>query len=246
MNDIVWILGLAAAVVAIVIGVSLYSARMQRLRREAIARFADELGLTFSPEDSEQFRSRLIEFQLFKEGRGQKLFNLLRAEAEGVLLSVFDYQFTTGHGKNQHTHKQTVLTVESQALHLPPMTLRPESLLDAIAGVLGFRDIDFEDNPEFSRRFLLKSPNESLTRKLFDAEVFEFFVARRDIALEAGRNRLVVYRRGKRVKPADLKALLADGLQLNNLFAARMSRLELATEPEPLRARDRDVRSTSS
>ncbi len=230
--DAVWIVGLAVLVIGIIVAVSVYNARMQRLRREAIEKFAAESGLTFSSEDTEQFRTRLLEFQFFKEGRAQRVFNLLRAEAEGVRLSVFDYQFTIGSGKNQSTHRQSVLVVESSSLHLPPLTVRPESLFDAIANVFGFRDIDFEDSPEFSRRFVLKSPSEVLTRKLFDAEVFQFFVERRDVALEANDSRMVYYRRNKTVQPSDLKGFLADGLQLFNLFSTRQALLEEAEKTE--------------
>jgi hypothetical protein len=147
-------------------------------------------------------------------------------------MAVFDYQFTTGSGKSQHTYRQTVLAVESNGLHLPPFTIRPENFFDTIAGVLGFRDIDFEDHPEFSRGFVLKSPDEERTRKLFDTEVFQFFAARRDVALEANRSRFVVYRRNKTVPPAELKKFLADGLQLFNLFSARLVRMEEAEKIE--------------
>jgi hypothetical protein len=230
MNDAVFIVAIVVGVILLIVGIAAYSAYAQRQRREAIQTFAGEFGLIFAPEDSEQIRARLMDFQLFKEGRGQRVYNVLRAEAEGVRMSIFDYQFTTGGGKSQHTHHQTVLLVEASDLHLPPITIRQENLFDAIAGVFGFRDIDFEDQPEFSRRFLVKSPNEVMTRKLFDGDIFDFFVARRDLAFEAGRNRLVVYRRGRIVKPADLKPLLADGLQLYNHFSSRLARLEQAAK----------------
>lgn len=233
--DVVWVVGFAALVIGIIVAISVVTARMQRLRREAIEKFAAESGLTFSSEDTEQFRTRLIEFQLFKEGRAQRVYNLLRAEAEGVLMSVFDYQFTVGSGKHQSTHRQTVLAVESNSLHLPPLTIRPESLFDALAGVLGFRDIDFEESPEFSRCFVLKSPNEQMTRKLFDADVCQFFMERRDVALEANRTRMIYYRRNKAVHPRDLKNFLADGLQLYNLFSARLARLEQTEKTEQQR-----------
>jgi hypothetical protein len=230
--DIVIIVAIAAGVIGIIIGVSVYTARMQRLRREAIERFAADSGLTFSAEDVEKTRARLVDFQLFKEGRGQRAYNLVRAEAEGVRMSVFDYQFTTGSGKSQHTYRQTVLAVESNGLHLPPLSIRPENLFDALAGILGFRDIDFEDHPEFSRGFVLKSPDEERTRKLFDDEMFQFFTQRRDVALEANRNRFVYYRRNRIVPPAEIKNFLADGLQLFNLFLARLVRMEEAEKIE--------------
>lgn len=222
MNDLVAIVAFVAVILGIVGGVSIYTARMQRLRREGLQQLAEQMGLMFSPDDPGQFRTRLIEFQFSKEGRAQKLHNLVRAEAEGVALSAFDYQFTTGSGKSQQVHRQSMLLVESDALHLPPLTLRPESIFDAIAGVFGYRDIDFEDHPEFSKQFLLKSPSDELVQKLFDGEVIAFFMARRDCSLEAHRGRLIYFRRDKVVKPHDLKAFLGDGLELFNLFSAKM------------------------
>jgi len=230
--DIVWVISFAVVFIGIIAAVGAVSARMQKLRREAMEKFALDAGLNFSAEDTEQFRTRLITFQLFKEGRAQRVYNLLRAEAEGVQMSVFDYQFTTGSGKHQSTHRQSILAVESKSLYMPSMTLRPESFFDAIAGVLGFRDIDFEDSPEFSRSFVVKSQFEELTRKLFDADVIQFFMERRDVAFEASANRFIYYRRNKTVQPQDLKAFLADGLQLYNLFSARLARLEQSEKAE--------------
>jgi hypothetical protein len=226
MNDIVAIVAFVALILAIVGGVSIYAARMQRLRREGLQQLADQLGLSFAAEDPGSFRATLGEFQFSREGRAQRLYNLVRAEAEGVSLSAFDYQFTTGSGKSQHVHRQSMMLVESAALHLPPMTLRPESIFDAIAGVFGYRDIDFEDYPEFSKQFMLKSPSDELARALFDGDLISFFLARKDCSLEAHRSRLIYYRRDKVVKPQDLKAFLADGLELCNLFVARMPLLQ--------------------
>lgn len=224
--DIAMIVGFAAFVVGIIVAVSVYNAQMQKMRRESIQGFANESGLTFWADDIEKLRTRLLDFQLFKEGRAQRAFNVLRAEAEGVSMTVFDYQFTTGSGKSQHTHRLTTLLVEADSLHLPPLTLRPENIFDSIAGVFGFRDIDFENNPEFSRGFVLKSPNEEFTRKLFDQDICQFFMARRDVVLESNRNRFVLYRRNKTVHPRDFKSFMADGLELFNLFSASLVRME--------------------
>lgn len=222
------IVGIAALVVGIIVAVSVYTAQMQKLRREAIQKFANESGLPFTAEDAERLRTRLLDFQLFKEGRAQRVYNVLRAEAEGVGMTVFDYQFTTGGGKSQHTHHMTILLVEAHSLHLPPLTVRPENFFDSIAGVLGFRDIDFEAHPEFSRGFVLKSPDEEVTRQLFNEELVQFFMARRDIVLEAHRQRFVLYRRNRTVHPRDYKVFLADGLELFNLFLASLARQEQA------------------
>ena len=69
-------------------------------------------------------------------------------------------------------------------------------------------------------------------RQLFDTAVFDYFAARRDVNLEANRNRFIYYRRNRIVAPNELKNFLADGLQLFNLFSARQMQLEEAAKIE--------------
>ena len=42
-------------------------------------------------------------FHLFSQGRSKKIRNLMRGTVRDSNLSIFDYQYTVGAGKHQHT-----------------------------------------------------------------------------------------------------------------------------------------------
>ncbi|HEY6370620.1 MAG TPA: hypothetical protein VIX37_08570 [Candidatus Sulfotelmatobacter sp.] len=61
---------------------------------------------------------------------------------------------------------QTVAAL-SQDQPLPPFALPPENLFDRIGDAIVHHDIDFDSNAEFSKRYLLKSPEDASARRLF-------------------------------------------------------------------------------
>src|SRR5436190_8880284 len=73
----------------------------RRKRTEALQRVADDLGLTFSPQDTEQLVGHTGWCDLFSPRRGKKIFNLMQGSSGGRYVAVFDYQYVTGHGKSK-------------------------------------------------------------------------------------------------------------------------------------------------
>ena len=118
MNTMFFVIIVAVVLVIIggAVGVSNYLARK---RREEFAKVAEQLGLSYHPADAADLLSQFGIFQLFNQGRGRGVSNVIVAEADGIHLSIFDYQFTTGSGKHQHTHRQSIVAVHSQQLRLP-------------------------------------------------------------------------------------------------------------------------------
>ncbi len=216
------VIGIAVGVLALVGIGTAYSAYQARRRREGLAATASDLGLTYSQIDSQNLMGQLSAFRFFNEGRARKVSNAIFGEAEGIELSVFDYQFTTGSGKHQHTHRTTIVAVMSQQLRLPSITMRPEHLFDALANLFGSRDIDFDGHAEFSKAFLLRSDNETVTRGLFDAKLLDFFGTRRGTYFEAAGNRFIFFRRGRLLNPDNLKETLAEGFEIHKLLVERV------------------------
>jgi len=75
-----------------------------RAQREAMARLAAELGLTYYRDDPWDIPERYSRFDLFQEGHSRKASNVLAGRADGREVIVCDYQYSTGSGKNQTTH----------------------------------------------------------------------------------------------------------------------------------------------
>lgn len=211
-------------IIAIVIGAVVAVHRYEKKRTDTITAIAEELGLTFTPSGDAGLQSRLGKFGLLSQGRARKLWNALVGETDEVRLAIFDYKYTIGTGKHSHTHKQTVAAIESNSLQIPPFSMRPESLFDAVGGMLGFQDIDFDDHPEYSKMFVLKSPEEQAVRDFFDTPILDFFAGKKGISVEAFAGQMIFYRGNRRAKPEELKQLLADAYEVYGLFVDRLER----------------------
>ena len=58
---------------------------------------------------------------------------------------------------------------------MPVFELRPEGILDRVADVFTHKDIDFDSNPGFSHRFLLRGLEIERVRELFAPPLLTFF-----------------------------------------------------------------------
>ena len=196
----------------------------EKKRTEKWQNAAEELGLGFYPEGDSATEGRLSRYQLFNSGRSRKMKNLIQGTTDEVHLAIFDYQYTTGGGKNQHTHKQTVVLVESPQLVIPNFSMRAEGFFDKIGGMLGFQDIDFEEHPKFSQMYVLKGDNETEIREFFNAEIIQFFEAQPAISVESNLGgSLIFYQPGRRRNPEELKDLLTSAYEIYGAMVDRQS-----------------------
>ncbi len=208
--------------IVIIVGIALFAGGalimghlMEKKRLEAFEAAANELGLAYTAGESGNFLTQLDPFELFNKGHSKKLTNLIQAETEEVRISVFDYKYTTGSGKNQSTSKQTVVSLESPRFNLPTFKMRPEGMFDKVGSALGFQDIDFETHPDFSNLFVLQGPNEEQIRKFFDDKLLTFFEGRRGLNLEAkSSGALIFYRSRKRIKAEEIRSKLEEAYEI--------------------------------
>jgi hypothetical protein len=140
--------------------------------------------------------------------------NLIQGDSDEVKLAIFEYKYTTGSGKNSKTRNQSVVSLHSPDLVCPDFTIRPESFLDRIGSALGFQDIDFDDHPEFSSKFVLQGSNEQQLRQYFNCETLDFFTARPNICVEAQSGTLFYYRVNKRINPNQVKVNLGEAYEI--------------------------------
>ena len=143
---------------------------------------------------------------------------MICGQTEDIELAIFGYRYTTGGGKHQHTHQQTVISFQSPHLSLPEFELRPESFLHKIGKVFGFEDVNFDSHPLFSKRYLLRGSDEAAIRDVFTSELLEYFEAQDGVSIEASRNGLIYYRAGKRIKPTDVRPFMEEGFRVYGIL----------------------------
>ena len=201
--------------------------RKEQQRTEALLQAANETGLPLEAEGSEEFHASLPDFPLFEVGRARKLKNLIRADTPDLKISMFDYCFTTGHGKSKKVRRLSVGVVQSTELTAPRCHLRPQiAFWDPIGALLGGQDINFADHPEFSKKFVLKSDEEEQVRRFFDQELLNFFSQHPDLSFESRVGAFLYFRQWKRIEPAakNLQEFIGEGFALHAAIQERNSR----------------------
>ncbi|MGH7751906.1 MAG: hypothetical protein ACREN5_03740 [Gemmatimonadales bacterium] len=178
MNDstgqvLLYVLFAVAAVGAVVL-----SWYLGHKRREALAALARELGWLFSP-DKNPSLGGYGRFDVFAQGRSRYAYNTLRGSAaiagKSYDIQMGDYRYTTGSGKNQHTHHLSYLLATVPFPMVPDVDIRREGLFDKLAAAIGFDDIDFE-SAEFSSKYLVKSPHKRFAYDLVHPRMMEFLL----------------------------------------------------------------------
>lgn len=195
------------------IGIWIYSAMAEKQRVKDFETSAVDMGLNFLPGGDDALLSRLQLFKLFSQGRARTMRNLVHGDSGEVQIAIFDYQYTTGSGKQTQTHRQSVAVLQSPQINCPDFSMRPENFFDKIGSALGFQDIDFEDHPAFSKMFVLQGSNEAAIRAFMKKTLLDYFTSKPGISVEAQAGMMFFYRPGKRTKPAELKDLLADAYE---------------------------------
>jgi hypothetical protein len=188
---------MVVAVVAIIAGHA-----EQRRRREAMAAVAARLGLSFLPGNQGSPMGRPYElYSEFRSGRSRRLSNLMRGtvRAGSFLAQVVagDYQYTTGSGKSQTTHRLSFVIVQLPCVWAPRLTIRPEHFGDRIASAMGFDDIDFESE-EFSRKFHVSGPDKRFAYDVCSPEMMEWLLRLvNPPTIELERGAMMLHKRGR-------------------------------------------------
>lgn len=141
---------------------AIYGIWSRRRRKAKFTEAASLLGLERVEGKLKPEAQEFAPLNLFSKGHYRSMSNVLR----GVDEWLFDYSFQTHSRKG--TTVYTVALFQLARRELPEFELHPQGVLSKIAIAFGGQDIDFEDDPEFSKRFRLKGEDENRIRELFD------------------------------------------------------------------------------
>ena len=183
---------------------------IDRWRTQIIQSVADEWGYEYYQNGRQRLPLAVSQSNLFSRGRNGRLRHLIQREQSEVTVSIGEYGYTTGSGKNKKRHRQTVVFIESPKLSLPQFLLLPENILHKIGKIFGFQDIDFSSHPTFSKRYLLQGQDESSIRSSFHEGVLDFFEGRKQrVCVEGAGSMLMYYYAGRLHNPRKWQQIIA-------------------------------------
>jgi hypothetical protein len=199
----------------------------QQKRTEAWQQVAGELGIPFVGSENGVL-GVCSSLKIFNRGHGRSFYNAIQGDAGDTRITLGDYRFTTGSGKNRTTHVYTMCVLESTSLCTPHCFLRPEhAILDKLGAMLGGQDINFADDPEFSSAYVLQGDTELAVRELFDEQVRGWFAERRSERFHfETRSNFLVFHYGKKRKPEDAGQLMQQALEIVGLLGANQAKPE--------------------
>jgi hypothetical protein len=199
-------------VVAVILGLAFY---YQKKRRQDLARAAAELGFQFETEETkvplpnQDFEN----LPLFGRARNRENFLFGRRSTGAVFLA----DVRVGSGKSSYS--QTVACFHLAERRLPAFDLSPEHWAHKIAQAFGYKDIDFESSPEFSKHYLLRGEDEDAVRRLFGADLLNFFTGEKGWTVEGADNWLCIYRHARTVSAKDIRSFLEQAEAVAQPFA---------------------------
>jgi hypothetical protein len=209
---VIFLVGFLALMAAIIVGSVLYAKK----RTRELTAAAQQIGFRFVGKHwSGPALLSKPKISLLQRTRG-RFSNVMTGSSGRLEISLFDYTYPMG--KSSVT--QTVAAF-SQDQPLTSFALRPENFLDRIGDAIVHNDIDFDSNPEFSKRYLLKSPDEAATRRLFTPSLLTYLEQfQTNWHIEGTGPTLMVYRGGKSASPSDLPAFLEETSRIARTFFA--------------------------
>ena len=154
---------------------SYFENKRNRERRNTIKNYANTNGLKYVdrifgfPSD--------CDFKMAHDGSNQSSQGILIGERNGIKFATFDFSYVTGSGKSRQEHTTTVCLLSGDDRDFPDFFIRKENaFLDTLGKLFGGQDINFTEDSEFSKMFVLQGSSEPLVRNYFDSRIRKAFV----------------------------------------------------------------------
>lgn len=171
-------------------------------RRKAMAAWAAEKGLQFSPDKDRNLDDRYRYFRCLHRGHSRHANNIMRGELAGLSITAFDYRYVTGHGKNRRQHNISALIARS-GLPLKPLSIRREQIFDKVTEFFGADDIDFE-SAEFSNKFYVKAQDKKWAYAVIHQGMMDYLLQAPKFSIQFDVNEIIVWR-SRRFRPEDFE-----------------------------------------
>ncbi|GAA2303385.1 hypothetical protein GCM10009853_070300 [Glycomyces scopariae] len=143
-----------------------------RARQKKIAMYrawAAQYGFHYEPSDNSVVG--LSSEEPFNNGHSRKGIDVFRGMYKGSHIVFFQYQYTTGSGKESQTHTNQVVAIGLPQAR-PLLDISQENFLTKRFA----KDIDFE-NQQFNDIFRIKSPNRRFAYDVIHARTMEWMLA---------------------------------------------------------------------
>jgi hypothetical protein len=210
------------AAIVVVVGIILaITSWLDRRRTQALTAVSMQMGFLFVGKEWKDVQQPpQLQTALFNRGHSRRFRNIMTSSVAGLRTFLFDYKYTVGGGKSSRTYGQTVAAYGKSG-QLPPFNLQPQGLMHKLWDAVVHKDIIFDSNPNFAQRYVLRGEETERTRMVFTPALLSFLESldpHKKWQIEGMGDTLIIYRGGKKAKPADFKVFLEETSSLAGQF----------------------------
>ncbi|NNL83505.1 MAG: hypothetical protein HKP28_08940 [Winogradskyella sp.] len=165
----------------------------------------------------------LKKFHFFEIRPIERKSNCLKGKFKDSDISweIADITFSEGGAFTAETFNMTLMVLKLNK-KIPIFTMEKEGVLeklfDRVMAYTGYKDIDFEMYPDFSRKFLIMGNKESEIRSFFTDEVIRFFENHQIYHLESNGEALIIFDKIKLARTDETIEFIDYGKELTILL----------------------------
>ena len=194
---------------------TIIAAIFEEKRRKAMSAIAEKLHLSFYRGKERGIIRKFSFINKFHHGRDKYASNSLYGQYRGHEVNVFDYHYTTGHGKNRRHHRLSFFLIEIPVV-FPELTIVPEDVFSKIGQAIGYDDIDFESH-EFSRKYCVRSKDKKFAYDFCNAKMIDYLLSNNELSIEVENNVLAIYF-NRRLAPEHIEHNLNHLIEIRSLI----------------------------
>jgi carbonic anhydrase len=181
-------------------------------RQKNIQKISEEMHYSYDAFSAIEMEE-LPQFGYFKTRKIDKVSNVLSNDD----CTIFDVQFSEGEMIAKQVIKATMFHIHTQK-EVPNFTLDKEGIFEYLYHFAGFKDINLEKHPDFSKRFYLLGKNEAKIRTFFTDELILFLESNKQYHIEASKVGLLIFSNERLASVKELKALAYFGASLRKII----------------------------
>jgi len=174
-------------------------------RQVSLRKFASDNEYDFNPAHV-RVASKYKDFPIQQGNKIRFEENILSKYADIGKVEIADMSVVAStQTGSQETHV-TVVHISETDLPIPDFALEPESFGTKFSELIGGKDIDFAQFPDFSRKYYLRG-EETAVREFFTEPVIRFLENREEIHIECHKHRLLLYKKMDLLDQAEIEFL---------------------------------------
>lgn len=180
-------------------------------RQAALTEVAAQMGLSFTTADS----GLLLQYggyAFIQHADVPRAMNIMWGTRD-VPVVLFDYDVTTGSRNNRTLVRMTVAAFDASATPLPVFEAeggRQDRYTRLVDKVLGEKGIDFSDDPDFARAFVVTGADANAVQRVFSADARRLLLRHSEWMCRSTGRWLLMCWIGKRPTPAEFPAFVEE------------------------------------